>query len=119
MKQASIKLKTHVSNISIINNNNVERLILNIMIFSFCALALLYVLFLGNMVFNIVERRNLEQSSRALSNEVGDLELSYLSMSSELTPALSFSLGLIDIKPTFATRTASLGLVSKVNGNEI
>lgn len=108
MKQISSKFKIHVKSISIINNN-VEKLILNIIFCSFGALALLYILLLGNMVSNIIERRSLETNTRALSNEVGNLELTYLSMSNNVDLALSYSLGFKETKAVFATRK-SLGL---------
>ena len=110
MKQASLRIKTHISNVNIINNNNIERHILNIMILSFGTLTLLYILFLGNMVFNIVERRNLEKDVRVISNEVQALELDYLSMSGELDLDLSRSMGFKEITKSFAIRKAlSLG----------
>lgn len=121
MKQASIRIKKQISNVSIINNNNIERHVLNIMIWSFGTLALLYILFLGNMVFNIVERRNLEKDVRTISSEVQDLELNYLSMSSKLDLALSQSMGFKEIAKSFAIRK-SLGLGNdtvKPGNNEI
>ena len=81
-----------------------EKLILNIIFCSFGALAFLYVLFLGNMVGNIIERRSLEANARALSSEVKDLELTYLSMSNNVDLALSHSMGFQETKITFATR---------------
>ncbi len=104
----ALKLKTQMSNVSIINNN-VEKLALRFILWSFLALTILYVILLGNMVSNIVARRNLEASARSLSNEVGDLELSYLSMSNNIDLNYSYSLGFKDTKATFATRK-SVGL---------
>ena len=81
-----------------------EKLILNIIFCSFGALAFLYVLFLGNMVGNIIERRSLETNARALASEVKNLELTYLSMSNNVDLALSHSMGFQETKITFATR---------------
>lgn len=106
----SSKLNMYIKSISIINNN-IEKLTLNAIFLSFGALALLYVLILGNMVKNIVERQGLEINARALTNEVRDLEVTYLSMSNTVDLSLSYSLGFRETKPTFATRKA-LGLVS-------
>lgn len=103
MKQISLKLNMYVKSVSVINNN-IERLILNIIFWSFGALVLFYLLFLGNMVKNIIERRSLEVSVRNLSSEVGNLELTYLSMSNNLDPASS--IGFKEVKATFATRKA-------------
>ena len=111
MDQMSLKFKSYArdaGNASIINNN-IERIMLRIIFWSFGLLALLYILILGNMVRNIIQRRSLEVSLRTLGSEVGDLELSYLSMSNNVDLTLSYSLGFKDAKATFATRK-TLGL---------
>ena len=100
----------HIESVSMVNNN-VERLALNIIFSSFGILALLYVLFLGNMVKNIIERRSLEAEARAYSSEVGNLELIYLSMSNDVDLDLSYSMGFKEAKVTFATRK-SLGSIN-------
>ena len=110
MKQISSKLNIYIRSISIINNN-IEKLIFNVVVGSFGLLALLYVLFLGNMVKDIIERRGFEADARSLSSEVRDLEVTYLAMSSNVDLALSYSLGFQEAKTTFATRK-SLGYVS-------
>ena len=98
-------------------NNNIEKLILKIILWSFALLALLYVIFLGNMVSDIAERRSLESVARTLSSEVGNLELTYLSMSNNVDITLSHSLGFKETKATFTTRK-SLGLnSSEPSGN--
>lgn len=113
MKQISLKFKRHigsVSNISLINNN-IEKLTLNFILGSFGVLALIYVFILGNMVSDIVARRSFEADARSLSNEVRDLELSYLSMSNKVDLTFSYSMGFKETKAVFATRKA-LGLHS-------
>ncbi len=100
--------------------HGIEHVILNGMLGSLLFLALCYVLFLGNMVFNIVERRGLEAEARTLGNEVSELELTYLSLSSSLDVGLSKSFGFEEIKPSFATRkplnTVGLGSNKSSNG---
>ncbi|MDO8686845.1 MAG: hypothetical protein Q7K11_01390 [Candidatus Berkelbacteria bacterium] len=110
MRAINSKLNMYVQSVSIINNN-FKRLLLHIIFWSFGALAIFYVLFLGNMVRDIIERRSLEARVRTLSGEVRDLELAYLSMSSGVDLTLSYSLGFRETKTTFATRK-SLGLRS-------
>ena len=118
MRQATLKLKSYAGNVNITNNNiEVERIILRAMLIIFGALAFLYVLILGNTVFNIVQRKALEKESLTLSNEVSSLELSYLSVSNSVDLALSSSMGFIQTKTTFATRK-SLGSL-KMPDNEI
>ncbi len=111
MRQASLKLKSHASNVNIINNGNLQRRILNIMLWTLGILAFFYVFLLGNMVFNIVERKALEGYAYALSNDVGDLELEYLSMSKKVDLNLAYSLGFKEIKTKFVTRK-TLGLLN-------
>jgi hypothetical protein len=118
MRQATLQLKTRIQNVNIMNNNiEVEKIILNIMLSILAALALWYVLILGNMVFDIVQRKTLEKEALTLSNEVGDLELSYLSVSSSVDMALSSSMGFKETHANFATRK-SLGSIKLAN-NEI
>ena len=110
MKQISLKFNTHIRNTNIINHD-IEKIIFRFIFWSFGALALLYVLFLGNMVKDIIERRSLELNARVLLSEVRDLELAYLSMSNSIDLNLSYSLGFKETQATFATRKA-LGLLS-------
>ncbi|MCM2339480.1 MAG: hypothetical protein NDI62_03460 [Burkholderiales bacterium] len=117
MKQASLKLKNYASNVNIIDNGNLQRRILNMMLFVLGGLALFYVFLLGNMVFNIVERKALEVHALNLQNEVGNLELEYLSKTEKIDLDLAYSLGFKEIKTKFATRKA-LGSI-KVAKNEI
>jgi len=117
MRQASLKLKSYTSNVNIIDNGNLQKRVLNIMLWMLGVLAVSYVAFLGTMVFNIVERKALEGYARTLSNDVGDLELEYLSLSQKVDLNLAYSLGFKEIKTKFATRKA-LGSIS-IAKNEI
>jgi len=104
----SLKFNSYIKSVSVINNN-IEKLALNFILWSFLALSILYVLFLGNMVSNIVERRSLEKEALALTSEVGEFELTYLSMSNNIDYSLSKSLGFKETKAIFAKRK-SIGL---------
>ena len=111
MKQISLKIKSYADSVEIVDNSNLQRRILHILLGSLGGLALVYVFLLGSMVFNIVERRSLEREMRVLGNEVGSLELSYLSMSNKVDLNLSASLGFKETKIIFATRK-SLGSIT-------
>ncbi len=117
MKQASLKLKIYAGNVKVIDHGNLQGRILNIMLYSLGALALFYVFFLGSMVFNIIERKSLEANARVLSNEVGNLELDYLSISEKIDLNLAYSLGFKETKTKFTT-PKSLGSITVVK-NEI
>lgn len=69
------------------------------------------------MIFNIMERKNLEEQVLVLGNEVKDLELSYLSTSNSIDLAFSHSLGFKETDIKFATRKV-LGSI-KIPQNEI
>lgn len=117
MRQVALKIKNYAGSVDIVNNNNLQRRILNIALSSLGALAVFYVLLLGNMVFNIVERKSLETNLRTLSSEVAELELTYLSISNTVDSNLGLSLGFKEQPATYATRK-SLGSV-KLTKNEI
>lgn len=96
-----------------ITNNNIEvnRVILHSMLLATALLAILYIFILGNMVFDIVGRKAIEKNMLALSTEVGQLELTYLSMAGDLDPGMSGQMGFREAQSTFATRR-SLGSLS-------
>lgn len=119
MRQATLQLKTSIKNVNVLNNIDAQKIILNIIISIFIALALWYVLILGNMVANIVQRRTLEKEALTLSNQVSDLELSYLTISNSVNLPLSLSAGFTQTKATFATRKSFGYNNLKQGGNEI
>lgn len=105
MKQASLKLKMYANNVGVVDKE-LAPTILRSMLYTISFLALLYVVFLGNMVFNIVERKSLESQARVLNSEVGELELTYLSMSNKIDLNLSRELGFKETNIKFTTRRA-------------
>jgi len=108
MRHISAKLNIYarrVGNPSIVGND-IERIVLRFVLWSFAVLGILYIVLLGNMVRNIVERRTLETNARTLESEVGNLELTYLSMSNNVDLPFSYSLGFKETKATFTTRKA-------------
>lgn len=108
----SLQLKTRIQNVNIMNNNiEVNRLVLNAMLSTLVVLAILYVLILGNTVFNIVGRKAFEKEMLTLSNEISKSELTYLSVSSSVDMNMSSTMGYKEAKANFATRKSlkSLG----------
>ena len=119
MRQATLQLKTRIQNVNIMNNNiDFEKNILNTMIFIFATLALFYILIIGNMVFNIILRKTLEKEITSLSNEISNLEVSYLAVSSSIDTDLSSTMGFKETKAAFATRKP-LGLSLKFQSDEV
>lgn len=114
MKQITSKL--NIKSITMINTS-VEKLLLNAILASFALVALSYVLLLGNMVKDVVERKSFEAKAKTLSVEVQDLEVAYLDAASNIDLNLSRSLGFKETQATF-TSPASLGAAEKVQ-NEL
>ena len=112
MRAVSLKLKNYAASVNIVDNNNLQERILHMILMSFGVLALLYVCLLGSMVFNIVERRALEANARALSNEVSNLEINYLSMSGKVDLTLAQGLGFKETAIKYATRKSLSSLNS-------
>ena len=118
MMKQSLRIRNSMRNVNITNNTSeMSRIILNTMLFALAGLAFWYVLTLGNMVFDIVQRKTLEKEISNLANEVGQLELTYLSAAGKMDMELSASMGFKETPGTFATRK-SLGSLSFAN-NEI
>ncbi len=118
MSEMALQIKRKINNVNIMNNNiAIGKITLNAMLSTIGVLALLYVLILGSMVFDIVQRRSLEKEALALSNEVSELELSYLSVSNSVDTAMSIKMGFKETKANFATRKV-LGSLKLAN-NEI
>ncbi len=113
MKSASLKFKRYASQTRISRDSNLQVRILHSMMFALGMLAVFYVLVLGNMVFNIAERKALEIQARNISNEVGEMELTYLTMINKVDLGLAHSLQFKEAKATFATRKASVGALQK------
>ena len=119
MSTIAIKMKNYAGQVGALSHNHPKR-VLFFLLGSLGFLALLYILIIGNMVFNIVERKGLEAQARTLANDVANLELEYLALSSKVDIEFSHSLGFKEVKATFATRKA-LGSLSptQIAKNEI
>ncbi len=104
IKLISLKFNTYNSKVANVISTDLERTLLRSLLATFGVLSLIYIVILGSMVTNILARKSAELEVRALSSEVGDLELAYLSLSKNIDLPLSYSLGFKEAKPTFATR---------------
>ena len=118
MRQASIKIYRGLQSVNITANNlDLRRVVLRAMLSTLGILALTYALFVGLLVFNIVERKNLEKDMQVLVTEVGSLELEYLSAAGNIDLELSQQMGFQEITASFATKR-SLGSRA-LDSNEI
>jgi len=119
MKQASIKVKNYKDAIDTMDEVlGLRGKVLYFIVVAFGIFSFLYVLVLGNMVFNIIERKTVELDIRNLSNEVGNLESDYIALTNTIDKNSSVTMGFYEVKPVFATRT-SLVFVSESNNTRL
>lgn len=119
MKQASIKVKNYKDAIATMDDRiDLRSKMLYSLFVSFGIFSFLYVLVLGNMILNIIERKTVELDIRNLANEVGNLESDYIALTNTIDKNSSVTLGFNEVKPVFATRT-TLGYISQDNNTRL
>ncbi|MDQ3244985.1 MAG: hypothetical protein M3P22_01370 [bacterium] len=112
MRNATFKLNSYVANIDVIDNSNLEKKFFHSMIFVLGLLGIGYFFIVANITVNVIERKNLLEEEHLLSNELGDLELKYLAISSKVDLNLAYKMGFQETKATFATRISTTPLSS-------
>ncbi len=118
MQEVKLKIKTYKGHVAMVDDGHLAYKMLRALLFSFGVLALLYVLILGNTIWNIAERKGLEKEARMLTTAIGEMEFSYLSLSGRIDPTLGYSLGFIESKDQHFITRKSLGSLSYL-GNEL
>lgn len=107
MKEASIKVGNYVKKVETIDQTiDLRSKILYFLMIGFGVFSLLYVLVLGNMVFNIIERKTVEVETRNTLNEVADLEASYMTLVNSIDKESSLANGFVEVTPFFAVRSS-------------
>lgn len=113
------KIEKMKSYANIVNNNDIERRIFTMMAIGFSVFVAIYLFLLCNMVFNIIGRKNMEMELRSLSSSVGNLELSYLSLSQKANLDLAHQMGFSEsTNKEFAARKA-IGSLKASFGNDL
>ena len=102
MKAIALKVKKYQPSINIVNNNNMQKQILNIVFFLLAALSICYLFLLCSIVWNIVQRGTLEAQATTLSNNVQNLQLQYFTASSQIDLTLAQTMGFQQVKTNFA-----------------
>ena len=98
------------ANPSIVNNSSFEKRLFYVFSSIFAVSLLCYGIFLGDTVFNIVSRKNIEGESRALASSIGKMELEYLSLSGKVDMQMAATLGFKEVSKGdayFASRKPS------------
>ena len=123
MKEATIKMKSYAKKVETIDQIiDLRSKIFYSLMIGFGVFSLLYVFVLGNMVFNIIERKTVELDIRNSLNEVANLEADYMTLVNNIDKNSSVVFGFVEVKPVFATRSSlgySLEDNTKVALNEI
>ena len=104
MKAIALKVKKYQPSINIVNNNNMQKQILNVIFFLLGMLAICYLFLLCSIVWNIVQRRTLEAEATTLSDNVQALQLQYFTASNQVDLNLAQSMGFQQVKTNFAIR---------------
>ena len=92
----------------IAENTNTQRVLFRILISSLGILFLVYVYLIGSITFNVLARKALENTVRTLSDNVSQLELSYLNNSNQIDKSYALAKGFVDVDHNiFATRTTT------------
>lgn len=117
MRSRALKLHIYTGRMSILTNVPAEKRLLQLMGWAFLAMALLYVFILGNTISNIVERRHHEAKIKALTTEVGELELHFLALSGKIDPEYGRALGFVESPEEHFATKKSLGSVSLINND--
>ena len=112
-------MKTYAGSVSIVNNNNLERRIFTTLLLGFAFFTAIYLLLLGNMIFNIIERKTAETEIRNLSSSVSGLELSYLSLSKNINLDMAGSLGFSETSQKKFTSRKALGSLKLASSNDL
>jgi len=90
----------------IIRDGDTRRNIFKVLLSFLILLSVLYIYLIGSITFNILARKSLESNIREVGNQVGNLELEYLTLSGNINTNLGLSLGFTNANGTiFATKT--------------
>jgi len=79
-------------------------------------LSFVYMFFLCNTIYNIIERKNIEDNIRNLSSTVSQMELDYLSLNEGINLSLAKDLGLSEPKNVYFSQKSLVGNLARANG---
>lgn len=87
-------------------NINTQKIIFKILISSSIVLFVGYVYLIGSITFNVIARKSLENSMANLTNDVNQLEITYLDNLNKIDKECAFSRGFVETKPNiFVSRS--------------
>jgi hypothetical protein len=81
---------------NIVENTKTQKILFNILISSTLVLCLVYGYLIVSMTFNIIARKSLEKNLATLTNEVNDLNITYINNINEINKEYALSKGFVD-----------------------
>lgn len=79
-------------------NINTQKILFRILISSSIMLFVFYIYIVGSITFNVIARKSLENSMTNLTNEVNQLEISYLNNLNKIDKEYAYSKGFVETK---------------------
>lgn len=79
-------------------NINTQKILFRILIISSIMLFVFYIYIVGSITFNVIARKSLENSMTTLTNEVNQLEISYLNNLNKIDKEYALSKGFVETK---------------------
>ncbi len=79
-------------------NINTQKILFRILIGSSILLFAFYIYLIGSITFNVIARKSLENSMANLTNEVNQLEITYLNNLNKIDKEYAFSRGFVETK---------------------
>jgi len=79
-------------------NINTQKILFRILICSSILLFAVYIYLVGSITFNVIARKSLENSMANLTNEVNELEISYLNQINKIDKEYAYSKGFVESK---------------------
>ncbi|MFA5933970.1 MAG: hypothetical protein WC795_01990 [Candidatus Paceibacterota bacterium] len=101
-------VQTIVAQTNIINNNNLPQRLFYLMFGVCIVLSFVYVYLIGSIIFNVLERKSVENQVRTIRSAVGNLELDYLSQNKTVDLSYAKSLGFEEPKNLYFASRKSL-----------
>ncbi len=117
MRVASLKIKNYAENMVFIDSGNLRKKTLYLLLSVLSALAVVYVISLSNVIWNVLERKALEKRAVALESEVTKLQSEYLSAAQKINLSLARDMGFRETPSRFVSRKTLFS--ASVQRNEI
>lgn len=101
-KIAQVKVGTHDGNKTILKS----LVALSIL----CALVYMY--FIGSIVFNVIARKNIENENKMIASSIAEAQVNYLSLLGSIDKTFAYNKGYVDpTSPSYVTSQSLVGMI--------